>query len=105
MTFTTHELKATLHEHTTFCNDIINIIAEKVQANLPRHFKLGEKYKASRHDMLTIDRITKCFVVFSITRNDRTIDCRVYAKIRKDQMGHQCIKHKYLYQQLVAYEP
>ena len=105
MNCTFQDFQQTLHEHTTFCDDIINVIFEKIQANVPRHFKVGESYKASRHNMLTIDKLTKCFVVFSITRKGHVIDCRVYAKLRVNSMGHQCITNKYINLPVVARNP
>jgi hypothetical protein len=94
-----------LRQRTTYCDDIINAIVDKYEANLHRHFKVGESYVISTGTTITITRLTRCFVRFDVLRGDRCIDNHQTAKIRLDSLGHQYITHKYINDRVVSVEP
>ena len=94
-----------LSQRTTWCDDILNVILDKVEANLPRHFKVGESYVIGNGTTINITRLTRCFVRFDVLRGDRCIDNHQTAKIRLDSLGHQYITHKYINDRVVAVQP
>ncbi len=94
-----------LRQRTTYCDDIIHAIVDVYEANLDRHFKVGESYVIGNGTTIQITRLTKCFVRFDVLRGDRCVDIHQMAKIRLDPMGHQFITHKYINDRVVAVQP
>ena len=103
--FDRQQMFTALRQRTTWCDDIINAIIDKYEANLHRHFKVGESYVIGNGTTIQITRLTKCFVRFDVLRGDRCIDNHQMAKIRLDPMNHQYITHKYINDRVVAVQP